>query len=93
MIEEFVAVTPWIHFLAQDPAVRSNTSVCLTLDLPEDKVKQLVKLLEAEGVAYDIGAYKDAPAGIRIWCGATVEKSDVQALMPWLAWGYEQVKG
>mgnify|MGYP000346640437 CR=1 FL=1 len=93
VIEEFVAVTPWIHFLAQDPAVRSNTSVCLTLDLPEDKVKQLVKLLEAEGVAYDIGAYKDAPAGIRIWCGATVEKSDVQALMPWLAWGYEQVKG
>ena len=66
--------------------------MCLTLDLPEDKVKQLVKLLEAEGVAYDIGAYKDAPAGIRIWCGATVEASDVQALMPWLAWGYEQVK-
>ena len=93
VIEEFVAATSWIHFLAQDPAVRSNTSVCLTLDLPEDKVKQLVKLLEAEGVAYDIGAYKDAPAGIRIWCGATVEKSDVQALMPWLAWGYEQVKG
>ena len=93
VIEEFVAATSWIHFLAQDPAVRSNTSVCLTLDLPEDKVKQLVKLLEAEGVAYDIGAYKDAPAGIRIWCGATVEKSDVQALMPWLVWGYEQVKG
>ncbi len=93
VIEEFVAATPWIHFLAQDPAVRSNTSVCLTLDLPEDKVKQLVKLLEAEGAAYDIGAYKDAPAGIRIWCGATVEKADVQALMQWLAWGYEQVKG
>lgn len=92
VIEEFVAATPWIHFLAQDPATRSSTSVCLTLDLPEDKVKQLVKLLEAEGVAYDIGAYKDAPAGIRIWCGATVEASDVQALMPWLAWGYEQVK-
>ncbi len=93
VIEEFVVATPWIHFLAQDPAVRSNTSVCLTLDLPEDKVKQLVKLLEAEGAAYDIGAYKDAPAGIRIWCGATVEKADVQALMQWLAWGYEQVKG
>ena len=93
VIEEFVAATPWIHFLAQDPAVRSNTSVCLTLDLPEDKVKQLVKLLEAEGAAYDIGAYKDAPAGIRIWCGATVEKADVQALMQWLAWGYEQVRG
>ncbi|MDO4769926.1 MAG: phosphoserine transaminase [Brachymonas sp.] len=92
VIEEFVAATPWIHFLAQEPATRSSTSVCLTLDLPEDQVKQLVKLLEAEGVAYDIGAYKDAPAGIRIWCGATVETSDVQALMPWLAWGYEQVK-
>ena len=92
VIEAFVAATPWIHFLAQDPAVRSNTSVCLTLDLPDDKVKQLVKLLEAEGAAYDIGAYKDAPAGIRIWCGATVEKADVQALMQWLAWGYEQVK-
>lgn len=93
VIEAFVAATPWIHFLAQDPAVRSNTSVCLTLDWPDDKVKQLVKLLEAEGAAYDIGAYKDAPAGIRIWCGATVEKADVQALMQWLAWGYEQVKG
>lgn len=91
VIEDFVAVTPWIHFLADDPAVRSNTSVCLTLDLPEDKVKQLVKRLESEGVAYDIGAYKDAPAGIRIWCGATVEKADLQALMPWLAWAYEQV--
>ena len=91
VIEDFVAVTPWIHFLADDPAVRSNTSVCLTLDLPEDKVKQLVKRLESEGVAYDIGAYKDAPAGIRIWCGATVEKADLQALMPWLVWAYEQV--
>ena len=93
VIEDFVAAHPWIHFLAQDAANRSNTSVCLTLDLPEDKVKQLVKLLETEKVAYDIGAYKDAPAGIRIWCGATVEKSDLEALMPWLAWGYEQVKG
>ncbi|MDO5652593.1 MAG: phosphoserine transaminase [Brachymonas sp.] len=92
VIEDFVAATPWIRFLAEDPATRSNTSVCLTLDLPEDKVKQLVKLLETEKVAYDIGAYKDAPAGIRIWCGATVEKADVEALMPWLAWGYEQVK-
>ena len=92
VIEDFVAANPWIHFLARTKETRSNTSVCLTLDLPEDKVKALVKLLESEGVAYDIGAYKDAPAGIRIWCGATVETSDLQALMPWLKWAYEQVK-
>ena len=87
-----MAVNPWIHFLAKTKETRSNTSVCLSLDLPEDKVKALVKLLETEGVAYDIGSYKDAPPGIRIWCGATVETADVQALLPWLAWAYEQVK-
>ncbi len=92
VIEDFVASHPWISFLAQSPATRSNTSVCLSLELPEDKVKALVKLLEAEGVAYDIGSYKDAPPGIRIWCGATVEQDDLQALMPWLAWAYEQIK-
>ena len=92
VIEDFVAAHPWISFLAKDPETRSNTSVCLLLDLAEDKVKAMLKLLEAEGVAYDIGAYKDAPAGIRIWCGATVEKSDLEALMPWLAWGYAQVQ-
>lgn len=90
-IEDFVAANPWLRFLAQDPATRSCTSVCLTLDLPDDKVKQLVQLLAAEGVAYDIGAYKDAPAGLRIWCGATVEPADVQALLPWLAWARAQV--
>ena len=93
VIEDFVATHPWISFLAKSPETRSNTSVCLALDLPEDRVKQLTKLLETEGVAYDIGSYKDAPPGIRIWCGATVEKADLQALMPWLAWGYEQVRG
>ena len=90
VIEEFVAANNWINFLAQDPATLSNTSVCLTLSLEPDQVKALAKLLEAEGVAYDIGAYRDAPAGLRIWCGATVEQSDLQALMPWLAWGYSQ---
>jgi phosphoserine aminotransferase len=92
-IEDFVATHPWIHFLARDAATRSNTSVCLTLDLPEDKVKAMGKLLESEGVAYDIGSYKDAPPGLRIWCGATVETSDVKALMPWLEWAYHQVRG
>ena len=91
VISDFVAANEWISFLAKDPATRSNTSVCLTLKLEEAKVKQVVKLLEAEGVAYDIGAYKDAPAGIRIWCGATVESSDLQALMPWLSWAYQTV--
>jgi phosphoserine aminotransferase len=91
VIEKFVANNPWISFLAQDPGTRSNTSVCLTCKANEDQVKKMVKLLEAEGVAYDIGAYKDAPAGLRIWCGATVEKSDLEALMPWLKWAYEQV--
>jgi phosphoserine aminotransferase len=93
VVEEFVAAHNWIHFLAKTPETRSNTSVCLSLDLPADKTKALVKLLEAEGAAYDIGSYKDAPPGIRIWCGATVAQSDVQALMQWLAWGYEQVNG
>ena len=91
-IEDFVAAHPWISFLAKTPETRSNTSVCLSLDLPAEQVKALVKLLEKEGVAYDIGSYKDAPPGIRIWCGATVETADVRALLPWLAWAYEQVK-
>ncbi len=93
VIADFVAANDWIDFLAKDPATRSNTSVCMSLKLDEAQVKQVVKLLEAEGVAFDIGAYKDAPAGIRIWCGATVEPSDLQALMPWLEWAYRKVSG
>lgn len=92
VIADFVEANDWIGFLAKDPATRSNTSVCLSLALPADRVSAMVKLLEAEGVAYDIGAYKDAPAGLRIWCGATVERTDLEALMPWLAWAYEQVR-
>ena len=92
VVADFVAANDWIDFLAQDPATRSNTSVCLSLKLQADQVKQVAKLLESEGVAYDIGAYKDAPAGIRIWCGATVETADLQALMPWLHWAYHTVK-
>lgn len=91
VISDFVAANDWIDFLAKDPATRSNTSVCMTLKLPDDQVKQFAKTLEAQGVAFDIGAYADAPAGIRIWCGATVETADLQALMPWLSWAHSQV--
>lgn len=91
VIQQFVEAREWIAFLAKDAATLSNTSVCLTLDASEEQVKKMVKLLESEQVAYDIGAYRDAPAGLRIWCGATVEASDVEALMPWLDWAYQQV--
>ena len=91
VIEDFVAANDWIAFLAKDRATVSNTSVCMTLKASAEQVKKMVALLDAEGAAYDIGAYKDAPAGLRIWCGATVEAADLQALMPWLTWAYKQV--
>ena len=91
-IEDFVAENDWIDFLAKDPSIRSNTSVCCTLDLTVDQIKEFVALLERENVALDIGGYRDAPPSIRIWCGATVETADVEALMPWLKWAYEEVK-
>ena len=91
VLEGFVEQRNWIDFLAADKDIRSNTSVCLVLDLADDQVSAMVKLLGAEGVAYDIGAYRDAPAGLRIWCGATIESSDVQALLPWLDWAYQEV--
>eukprot|EP00163_Fabomonas_tropica_P016426 TRINITY_DN2946_c0_g1_i2.p1 TRINITY_DN2946_c0_g1~~TRINITY_DN2946_c0_g1_i2.p1 ORF type:complete len:795 (+),score=173.35 TRINITY_DN2946_c0_g1_i2:164-2548(+) len=89
-VESFVEKHDWIDFLAVDPATRSNTSVCLTFSsLSEAQVKSLVTLLEKERVAVDVGAYRDAPAGLRIWCGSTVETSDVAALMSWLEWAYQ----
>lgn len=91
-IEAFVEQHDWIEFLAQDDKNRSNTSVCLTLDLPPEQVKSVVKLLEEHKVAYDIGAYRDAPAGLRIWCGATIENKNLDALLPWLEWAYHSVK-
>jgi phosphoserine aminotransferase len=90
-IASFVEQRDWIEFLARDSQQVSNTSVCLTCDLPADQVKQMTKLLEIEGVAFDIGAYRDAPAGLRIWCGATVQESDINALLPWLDWAYREV--
>ena len=92
VLEDFIAQNDWIDFLAESKETRSNTSVCLKLDLNESQIKQMIKLLENESVAFDIGAYRDAPSGLRIWCGSTVEKADLEALMPWLSWAYEQVK-
>jgi phosphoserine aminotransferase len=76
--------------LAKAAETRSNTSVCLTLTADESVPKKMVKLLEAERAAFDIGSYRDAPPGLRIWCGATIETSDLEALMPWLDWAYAQ---
>ena len=90
----FVAANDWIENLAVDPATRSNTSVCLKFT--DDRItdgaafaKAVAKRLEAENIALDIGAYRDAPAGLRIWCGATVETSDIEAMLPWLAWAFD----
>ena len=90
-IWDFCETRDWIGNLAVDPATRSTTSVCLMLDAPEGTAKRMAKLLETEGVAFDIGAYRDAPEGLRIWCGATVEPDDVAALMPWVDWAYHTV--
>jgi phosphoserine aminotransferase len=92
VIGAFVSQHDWLGFLAADPDARSNTSVCLSLDLTADQVKQLVTVLARESVAFDIGSYRDAPPGLRIWCGATVEASDLEKLMPWLEWAYQEVK-
>jgi phosphoserine aminotransferase len=102
-IAAWVERTPWVDFLAQKSETRSNTSICLKIVDPwyealtsEEQAKgakKIAALLEAEGVAYDIAAYRDAPPGLRIWGGATVETADIQALLPWLDWAYAQVKG
>jgi len=93
VIQKFCASHPWMSFLAKDPATISNTSVCLTIsDLDKGQVKTLIALLERNKVAYDIGAYRDAPAGLRIWCGPTVETKDVVALMEWIDYAHDKVK-
>lgn len=92
VLEKFVSEHDWIDFLAQTSQTRSNTSVCMTLKLTPEQVKAMTRLLAREKVAFDVGAYRDAPDGLRIWCGATVEKSDLEALMPWLSWAYAEVQ-
>jgi phosphoserine aminotransferase len=91
VVDAWVTRTPWAHHLAAEPGTRSNTSVCLTLDGEASAPKAMAKLLEAEGVAFDIGAYRDAPPGLRIWCGGTVDTADLEALMPWLDWARAEV--
>ena len=101
-LSDWVAKTPWIDFLAADPAIRSNTSVCLKVvdpavtALPAEAqaafAKALVAALDKEGAGYDLGHYRDAPPGLRIWCGATVETADVAALTAWLDWAFAETK-
>ena len=103
VLEAWAEKTPWVAFLAEDKAIRSNTSVCLKVvdprvtglapDAQADFAKKLASALEKEGVALDVGGYRDAPPGLRIWCGATVETSDLDALTPWLDWAFESVAG
>jgi phosphoserine aminotransferase len=98
VLTEWVARTPWIDFLAADPATRSNTGVCLKVidprvtalssDAQAQFAKDLAAILEKEGVALDAASYRSAPPGLRIWCGATVEKSDIEALVPWIEWAF-----
>jgi phosphoserine aminotransferase len=102
VIADWVARTSWIDFLTRDPALRSNTSVCLKVvdqavtrlaaDAQRAFVKSIAAVLEKEGVAYDIDSHRDSPPGLRIWCGSTVERSDVEALTPWLDWACDQAK-
>ena len=101
-LESWVERTSWVDFLARAPETRSCTSICLAIVAPEfisldaanrsAKVVQIVSLLADEGVAYDIGGYRDAPPGLRVWGGATVETADLEALLPWLDWAYGQLE-
>ena len=101
-ISTWVKKTDWIDFLAEDPKTISSTSICLkiTADWYQSlstgqqaaKAKQLLAFLEEEGVGYDFGSYRDAPAGLRIWGGSTVDTADIEALLPWLEWGFEKIK-
>lgn len=92
-LDKIVAERDWLGHLAEDPAIRSRTSVCLTVEGADaDFIKKFAGLLEKEGAAYDVAGYRDAPAGLRIWCGATVDTADIEALGPWLDWAYATAK-
>jgi phosphoserine aminotransferase len=97
-LDRWVQNASWIEHLAADPAIRSNTSVCLQFtdrsdeDANRARQKAIANLLEAEGAAFDVGAYRDAPPGLRIWCGATIDTADIEALGPWLDWAWEQAQ-
>jgi phosphoserine aminotransferase len=92
-LDKIVATRDWLGHLAVDSGTRSKTSVCLTVEgADEDFIKKFAGLLDAEGAAYDIAGYRDAPPGLRIWCGATVDTADIEALGPWLDWAYSTLK-
>jgi len=92
-LDAIVQSRSWLGHLAQDPASRSITSVCLTVEgADEAMIKKMASLLEKEGAAFDVAGYRDAPAGLRIWCGATVDTADIEALGPWLDWAYAEAK-
>ena len=92
-LDAIVRERNWLGHLAQDAAIRSNTSVCLTVEGADaDAIKRMAKLLEEHDAAYDVAGYRDAPPGLRIWCGATVDTADIEALGPWLDWAYASVK-
>ena len=97
-LDRWVQQAEWIEHLAVDPAIRSNTSVCLQFADRSDaaanaaRQKGIVKLLEAEQAAFDVGAYRDAPSGLRVWCGATVDTADIETLGPWLDWAWEETR-
>jgi phosphoserine aminotransferase len=92
-LDAIVQSRPWLGHLAPDPATRSTTSVCLTVEGADEAfIKAFAGLLEKEGAAFDIAGYRDAPPGLRIWCGATVDTADIEALGPWLDWAYSELK-
>jgi phosphoserine aminotransferase len=92
-LDEIVEARDWLGHLAADPASRSKTSVCLTVEgADEGLIRRMASLLELEGAAYDIAGYRDAPPGLRIWCGATVDAEDIVALGPWLDWAYQEAR-